>query len=304
MQEDLLHAWQENGGTSEPNGTTFVHKTPGKRKGIEATGGIHFKRLQVAALGGSGVRPSADFTKGDDNNAAIAELLAPGERVIQKHHRDVQKAYRTQKAAAITSLNIRYLRGEIKTLEQQLRRIPIPAAASTANDVWNTAVQHFCLIRHGLHLTNDQLAFVRETIAPDVVYNTEYGLEAIVRNWCFVQWFSDVEVELDKLNKSARMSMLATTRTSVTITQQTLTKVFPHLFSPKTRDANPDLANSLLGQRIVMRGATCFEWDRANERVTSVVAQSDMLTPMLRLLGSLEDVSRVFDKALISSGNM
>lgn len=49
-----------------------------------------------------------------------------------------------------------------------------------------------------------------------------------------------------------------------------------------------------------MHGSTRFEWDGVYGDVTHVVAQSDMLTPLLHLLGNLEDVSRVFEGALIS----
>ncbi|ETL87864.1 hypothetical protein L917_13020, partial [Phytophthora nicotianae] len=49
-----------------------------------------------------------------------------------------------------------------------------------------------------------------------------------------------------------------------------------------------------------MRGSTCFEWDDSTSRMTRVVSQSDMLSPMLQLLNSVEDVSLVFEQALIS----
>ncbi|KAG6962860.1 hypothetical protein JG687_00006894 [Phytophthora cactorum] len=111
-----------------------------------------------------------------------------------------------------------------------------------------------------------------------------------------MKWFGDVEVTVENLSKSARNSMIVTTRTSVTITERTLSNVFPHLPNPNIGDSKATLASKLLGQRIIMRGSTCFEWDAATKRVTSVVVQSDMLTPILRLLGSLEAVSQVFDK--------
>ncbi|ETP37234.1 hypothetical protein F442_14949 [Phytophthora nicotianae P10297] len=49
-----------------------------------------------------------------------------------------------------------------------------------------------------------------------------------------------------------------------------------------------------------MLGSIRFEWDAINGQVTSVSTESDMLTPMLHLLGNLEDVSRVFADALLS----
>ncbi|KAF1782073.1 hypothetical protein JG688_00008318 [Phytophthora aleatoria] len=49
-----------------------------------------------------------------------------------------------------------------------------------------------------------------------------------------------------------------------------------------------------------MHGSTCIEWDESSCRVTRMVAQSNMLAPMLQILDSLEDVSQVFEQALIS----
>ncbi|KAG6944495.1 hypothetical protein JG688_00017046 [Phytophthora aleatoria] len=49
-----------------------------------------------------------------------------------------------------------------------------------------------------------------------------------------------------------------------------------------------------------MSGSTHFEWDQENCRLVSVLAQSDMLTPILHLVGGLENAAYVFDSALIT----
>ncbi|ETP14433.1 hypothetical protein F441_10627 [Phytophthora nicotianae CJ01A1] len=108
-------------------------------------------------------------------------------------------------------------------------------------------------------------------MAPDVVYNCEYGFEAIVQSWCFMQWFGNVEVELENLKMCAGNEMIATTRTKVTITERTL-------------------ANA----------SDCFRWDGKKNLVVSLITQSDMLRPLVELLESLDDVSRVFEQAAIS----
>ncbi|ETI41102.1 hypothetical protein F442_13501 [Phytophthora nicotianae P10297] len=89
------------------------------------------------------------------------------------------------------------------------------------------------------------------------------------------------------------------TTTSVTITKHTLRNVFPHLRTTDNSDRNDELAEQLLNQRLVLRGSTCFEWDDSS-RMTRVVSQSDMLSPMLQLLNSVEGVFGVFEQALIS----
>ncbi|ETK81170.1 hypothetical protein L915_13314 [Phytophthora nicotianae] len=143
-------------------------------------------------------------------------------------------------------------------------------------------------------------------MAPDVVINSEYGPEAIMQHWCFMDWFGDVNVELKRWEATDGESLLGITTTSVTITKHTLRNVFPHLCTTDNSDRNSKLADQLLNQRLVMRGSTCFEWDDSTSRMTRVVSQSDMLSPMLQLLNSVEGVFRVFEQALIlqnSSGS-
>ncbi|OWY97151.1 hypothetical protein PHMEG_00032392 [Phytophthora megakarya] len=156
---------------------------------------------------------------------------------------------------------------------------------------------YFRVVRHRLPLSTEFIAFIAKTISSDVVYNSQCGIEAMTRSWCFLRWFGDVKEELVNLKKTTANTIEATTRTSVTITQQTLVQVFPHLL----RDEDFALRSKLLGQRIVMDGSTCFVWGGTEERVTNVIAQSDMLTPVIRLLANWEQVSWVFEKALISS---
>ncbi|GMF26515.1 unnamed protein product [Phytophthora lilii] len=135
-------------------------------------------------------------------------------------------------------------------------------------------------------------------MAPDVVFNAEYGLPAMMRSWCCWQWFDDMEIKPLRLHNGVEGSHIASTRTSVTLSMRTQTNVFPHLNDNQNRDKIRRLVQRLVGQRIVMWGSTSFEWDQASSRVVSVIAQSDMLSPML--LGSLEDVAALFEKALIS----
>lgn len=49
----------------------------------------------------------------------------------------------------------------------------------------------------------------------------------------------------------------------------------------------------------MMRGSVHFDWDDLNNRVVGLVSQADMIAPLLECLGSLEDVSLVFQNALI-----
>ncbi|CAI5746278.1 unnamed protein product [Peronospora destructor] len=144
-----------------------------------------------------------------------------------------------------------------------------------------------------------RLNFWQATMAPDVVFNAEHGVESIMTSWeYFTLWFQDVEIELNGLVKSGMSSFIASTTTSVTITKRSLDQIFPSLIKCRDSEGSP-LGPKLLGQRIVMRGSTRFDWDNSYGRVVSIISESDMLTPMLNILGCLEDVSQVFERSLI-----
>ncbi|ETP14428.1 hypothetical protein F441_10623 [Phytophthora nicotianae CJ01A1] len=223
---------------------------------------------------------------------SIADSLALNVNEIQE--------IQMQKKQRIMISSFLALHHEIKELKRQ--RQNIPAVVSTANEIWDVAVQYFRLVRQNFHPNSRQFQVVRAMMAPDVVYNCEYGFEAIVQSWCFMQWFGNVEVELENLKMCAGNEMIATTRTKVTITERTLANVFPHLLNSKLSNGTTfsSLANKLLGQRLTMRGSTCFRWDGKKNLVVSLVTQSDMLRPLVELLESLDDVSRVFEQAAIS----
>ncbi|ETL91502.1 hypothetical protein L917_09957, partial [Phytophthora nicotianae] len=46
------------------------------------------------------------------------------------------------------------------------------------------------------------------------------------------------------------------------------------------------IADSLVGQRLVLDGSVRFTWDTTNNCVTSLITKADMLSPLLRLLGN------------------
>ncbi|OWZ21939.1 hypothetical protein PHMEG_0003428 [Phytophthora megakarya] len=199
----------------------------------------------------------------------------------------------------------RQLREEIEKFEE--RRRSASKAVPRHQNGWDVALEYFKLFRLGLQTpgrgrpaihkrSESQLDFLRANMTADVVFSTGQGPDAMLRSWkCISMWFKDVEMELDVLDRGAAGSLAAMTKTSVTVTERTLRNVFPHLCS-----GSNELAKKLLGQRIVMRGLTRFEWDSSIGRFTSVVAYSDLLTPLLELLDSVEDVSRVFERSVIS----
>ncbi|KAF4149142.1 hypothetical protein GN958_ATG01683 [Phytophthora infestans] len=235
------------------------------------------------------------------NSVAISRFLELGKK--KQTPRGGPKRYLEQPEALAVFLDItiHFLREEFETLQQRRQHLRSLAHQSQpSHDVWRTVTEYFRLIRHGLHFTSNQVEYIRGMTAPNVVFNAEYGPEAIMQHWFFVKWFGDVHVELKGWEMVDGESIIAVTTTSVTITQHTLRSVFPHLRTTDNSDRNRRLAEQLLNQRLAMRGSTCFDWDGATGLVTRMTTQSDMLAPMLQLLGSMKDVSLVFEQALIS----
>ncbi|KAL3658092.1 hypothetical protein V7S43_016935 [Phytophthora oleae] len=234
-----------------------------------------------------------DFTCGplqasdrEEYYALIARFVAAGGRITQKQLREAQRRHvkKPEDLLFLLGKDIISLRGEIETLKHERQH-------------GSTAVQYFGLVCHGY---KNLLGYMRDVAVADVIFNDEYGPEAVVRFWCFSRWFGDVNVEVEEFQTRGCHSLVAVTTTRVTITRKTLRSVFPHSRTIDNSDRNCTLANRLLNRRLVLRGSTRFEWDNSTRRVTRITSQSDMMTPMLELLGNLEDVSIVFEKALIS----
>uniref|UniRef100_H3H6P4 BZIP domain-containing protein n=1 Tax=Phytophthora ramorum TaxID=164328 RepID=H3H6P4_PHYRM len=263
---------------------------------------------------GGGVPEKTVLVKHEDQLAVMARLVLSEKQRVRELRRMRQIRYRKKKDNYALSLEeeARRLREEIEKLAQERRAAYV--VVSAGESVWSVAAEYFRIFQYGIRqhtstLQADQGAqfsvygrFLRSTVAPDVVFNSENGQEAMLTSWRSLSlWFKDVELELEGLEKAGLDSVVATTITSATITQQTLQCVFPHLRADTTgASARSRLADKLLGQRIVMRGSTRFSWGRESRRVERVMGQSDMLTPMLRLLGNLEDVSVVFEGALVT----
>ncbi|KAG1689966.1 hypothetical protein DVH05_001796 [Phytophthora capsici] len=219
----------------------------------------------------------------------IEELLQLGQKLEQERRRVNQARYRKKQNDRVLTLE-----KETKQLQQQIEKLIERKRVKTSSihpkgDIWIVVVEYVRLF--GKPSAKD---FLNSTMAFDVAFNSEYGVESILRNWSYLSWwFKDLEVELEAVTKTSPETLVASTTTSFTITKDTL-HVFPNLVN------NSALTSKLLGQRVTIQGWTVLQWDDTVDLVTRVNSESDLLSPMLRLLGSLEDVSVVFDQALVT----
>ncbi|KAL3657588.1 hypothetical protein V7S43_017555 [Phytophthora oleae] len=234
--------------------------------------------------------------------ATIRGVLVEQER-MRTLRRERQIRYRKKKNDYLLALEEgnKLLREEIKSLEE--RRRLMCAGVPVKHNIWSVAVEYFRLFRNGRYTnahecqSDVQWDFLRVAMAPDVVFNSQQGVGVILRSWEQLStWFHAVEVDLETLERRGGDSITVVTRTGITISERTLSDVFPHLRGL----SQARLANQLVGRRFTMEGVAYFEWDHDRHCVSSVIAQSDMITPMLSLLDDMEDVSWVFERARIS----
>ncbi|OWZ10939.1 hypothetical protein PHMEG_00016113 [Phytophthora megakarya] len=201
--------------------------------------------------------------------------------------------------------DVRKLQDEIKKLKQQL-----PGASAGipgSQTLWGAATEYFRLFRNGFRSPSAEVyKYVLNTLVsfmtPDVRDGLVCGPKAILARWMmFSLYFDDIYVDLQGLEKGrVGNSVVATTVTSITISNNSMRLVFPHLVEKGGADSVISLADKLRGQRLEVRGSVVFEWDNTIGRVSKMRSQSDMLTPLLRVLGNLDDVSHVFEGALVT----
>ncbi|GMF52683.1 unnamed protein product [Phytophthora fragariaefolia] len=265
-------------------------------------------------------KSEALFETRTKSNVSVADLIAMGQESLREARRQNQRRYRKKQHDNMVGLEkeTSQLQAEINQLEDQRRALAatVPEGAC----IWSVAIEYFLLFQHGLReqqsaqhpsppsdvaqgkeTCSAQVNFLRSRLAPDVILNDGRGVDAAIYCWRRISfWFEDFQLELEHLHKGGPNVLLATTITSFTITERTLRNVFPGIWNERESAVGAPLVDKLLRQRIVMRGTTRFEWDSSRRRVSSVIAQSDLMTPMLRLLGSLKDVEQVFGNAIIS----
>ncbi|KAF4139190.1 hypothetical protein GN958_ATG11550 [Phytophthora infestans] len=222
-------------------------------------------------------------------------------RINQARYRQRQMHQENQVEGRIAKL-----RSEIKELETKFNNIIRPTPTPTS---WALASEYFrqlnCYLTSPRTMHQIARLFLREIMASDVIDCLLFGVNAQLENWrLFALYFTDARVDLKGLKTPTPDTLIAGTVTSLTITEKTLSPVFPHLNSDGVGGCEggvwSPLAVRLLNQKIVMHGSVLFRWDNTTGKVSGMHSQADMISPMLELLGSLKDVFCVFYKARVT----
>ncbi|KAG7386855.1 hypothetical protein PHYPSEUDO_015165 [Phytophthora pseudosyringae] len=247
-------------------------------------------------------------------------------RTNQARYRDRQRGYIRELQNQVVRL-----RGEVQKLSVERHRLRY--GVETKNNVWYVVVEYFRLFRYGYlvpmsqvtvgassltdgsttHLTNlnDQECFLRGAMSPNVALGEWSGIDTLLEQWRRSSaYFGNVQFHLERMELQPSAAMLATASLGLTITEATLRCVFPHLLtSPNGEDVGYGTENSflccrLLGERLNCRCSVRFLWDNSVGCVTRLDCTTDLVAPLLRVLGNLQDVNRVLDKALITPSTL
>ncbi|OWZ08660.1 hypothetical protein PHMEG_00018757 [Phytophthora megakarya] len=214
-------------------------------------------------------------------------------RISQARYRNKQHKFETDIQATVSKL-----KREIEVLEAKCKdssRLP------ETPTMWTIAAEY---IRHlSYYVASPAMLqptvskYLHGIMAPDVIVGSKFGVEAQLENWkLFALYFDDIQLELRGMNILTSDMLVAHTMINVTITSNTLRRVFPHLNSDgcggtKGGSWSP-LATKMLDQKLVMRGSVVFGWDNATDKVARVQFQADLMTPMIKLLRNLRNVNK------------
>ncbi|KAE8992459.1 hypothetical protein PR003_g21142 [Phytophthora rubi] len=230
----------------------------------------------------------------------------------RERRRLTQIRYRTKLRNRAETLKegVKELREEVQKLESQKRSKSSRVIADATP--WGVVTEYFRLFRYALtayvpaserctasgsqtvfesHAHRD---FLYKTMAPGVLIDDERGVETMLERWRMVSISQpNFEVQVVRLEGGPGGCIFATTKISIVMCDQMLQHTFPNLGES---ERGRRLAAKLRDQRFEIDGSTVFTWDDTMECIVSVQNKSDVLTPMIRFLGSLEDVVFLFDE--------
>ncbi|EGZ09010.1 hypothetical protein PHYSODRAFT_362029 [Phytophthora sojae] len=128
------------------------------------------------------------------------------------------------------------------------------------------------------------------------------GVDALLENWRYLSLgLKGADIQLECLENGVGGSVIATSSTTFTVTENTLRMVFPHLLECDEGGRLHPIATKLLGQQLSVKSSAEFQWDDERGQMSSIQLTPDFFTPLLRILGALEDVAFVFSKARMTS---
>ncbi|GMF45144.1 unnamed protein product [Phytophthora fragariaefolia] len=219
-------------------------------------------------------------------------------------------------------MKVKLLGEAVFILQQEISLLRVQREQTFFEDVrsvYGVIVEYFHIFRHGVDVLDGALyqsdgaqrqqVFLRYSMAPNVMLGGDQGVEALMEQWCqYSAYFQDLEFRLDDMSELSKDLVIVSASIRVTITDETLKRVFPRL-SRHRRDDQPSgqqdlkakiLGVKLVGSRLRLPSTLHFEWDSVTGQIVRLETYVDFLIPLHRVFGNLEDTSFVLDGANIS----
>lgn len=206
------------------------------------------------------------------------------------------------------SESVQELHEEIPLLELQRSRLICGVKLSVSDVV----VEYFHLFRYGVSVsqfalnakssrrtivqcpqTQQQLVFLRSSMAQDIDLGYCCGLGALMNTWRqYSSCFKDIYFQLEQMEEIVTNVVVVLASLSLTVTEATLKLVFPELIGR-------ELGDKLLGRRLKLPCSIWFQWDESAGLVTRLETSLDFLLPLSEALSSLSDAAFVLSNAQI-----
>eukprot|EP00644_Phytophthora_capsici_P015717 jgi/Phyca11/121630/e_gw1.44.84.1 len=228
-----------------------------------------------------------------------------------------QARYRKKQVENAKTLEIavEQLRQEVPKLELQHSRL----VSTSKSSAWFVVAEYFHLFRNGVRRPDQissgpeawlqqseaeqQRAFLRSSMAEDIVLGEKKGVNALVEEWeRHTSYFDDLQFQLVNMTKVSEDLVIANASLNVTISEATLQHVFPGLIAGGVQCAVQEdkmaiLRVKLLGQRLLLPCRLCFEWNENTKRIVRLENTVDIVPSLLQALRSVDDVVFVLERA-------
>ncbi|KAH7484960.1 bZIP transcription factor 1 [Phytophthora ramorum] len=243
-------------------------------------------------------------------------------RANQARYRQKQLVYnKTLEHTVLT------LRANIPVLELQRNRLQYGGN----HDVWNVVVEYFHTFRFGALMTlpetlegrahrsineikyrenaetKRQLAFLRSSMTDNVMLGERSGVETLMKQWVLYSLsFQNLYFRLERIERTNNQFVGVTAVLNVTVSEETLRGVFPHLLHRGAIQGEVEAAKAaslrsrMIGQRLLLPCSLCFEWDASICRVVLLETTVNFMKPLMEVLGNLSDVAMVLGGARIT----
>ncbi|CAH0482305.1 unnamed protein product [Peronospora belbahrii] len=153
--------------------------------------------------------------------------------------------------------------------------------------------------------TRQLVTILERAFAKDVALGELRRADALMEQLrLYSHYFGEPDLQLQRIESMAPHVTAAHGILSVTVTEITLQHVFSHVKKPASGDQTEvsprQLYQRLLGQRLECSCLVIFLFNKASDHVVRLVATIDLIPALLRVLGNLRDVSKVFEHAQVS----